>query len=175
MYIWQRRCCVHICHAERKGDDGWAPGLSYMGHVVTALSTQMSVFLKRSFFYAFGPFVHTGQLKWTLQITHSIFWHYATNQRVHNLHHGYTVSRSPRVSKRPLGMRFQVCWSGRRLFTKPCHVMSCHVMSLSEPLIPFHGVAGCCCWSQSQPCLGVRAGYSLDKSPGPARSWDLNQ
>ena len=27
------------------------------------------------------------------------------------------------------------------------------VMSLSEPLIPFHGVAGCCCWSQSQPCL----------------------
>ena len=23
-------------------------------------------------------------------------------------------------------------------------------MSLSEPLIPFHGVAGCCCWSQSQ-------------------------
>ena len=128
MYIWQRRCCVHICHAERKGDDGWAPGLSYMGHVVTALSTQMSVFLKRSFFYAFGPFVHTGQLKWTLQITHSIFWHYATNQRVHNLHHGYTVSRSPRVSKRPLGMRFQVCWSGRRLFTKPCHVMSCHVI-----------------------------------------------
>ena len=41
----------------------------------------------------------------------------------------------------------------------------CHVMSLSEPLIPFHGVAGCCCWSQSQPCLRARAGYSLDKSP----------
>ena len=31
-------------------------------------------------------------------------------------------------------------------------------MSLSEPLIPFHGVAGCCCWSQSQPCLRARAG-----------------
>ena len=76
----------------------------------------------------------------------------------------------------------------------------CHVMSLSEPLIPFHGVAGCCCWSQSQPCLRARAGYSLDKSPAhhraltdeqrgvlylaqghfdmqlsTTRSWDLNQ
>ena len=73
-------------------------------------------------------------------------------------------------------------------------------MSLSEPLIPFHGVAGCCCWSQSQPCLRARAGYSLDKSPAhhraltdeqrgvlylaqghfdmqlsTTRSWDLNQ
>ena len=68
-------------------------------------------------------------------------------------------------------------------------------MSLSKPLIPFHGVVGCCCWSQSQPCVRARAGYSLDKSPAhrllivvqylaqghfnmqlsPARSWDLNQ
>ena len=33
-------------------------------------------------------------------------------------------------------------------------VVSCRVVSLSEPLIPFHGVAGCCCWSQSQPWWG---------------------
>ena len=40
-------------------------------------------------------------------------------------------------------------------------------MSLSEPLIPF---AGCCCWSQSQPCLRARAGCSLDKSPAHRRA-----
>lgn len=76
---------------KEKGTMGGRQVLSYMGHVVTALSTQMSVFLKRSFFYAFGPFVHTGQLQWT-----------------------------PRVRKPPCGMRFQVCWSGRRLFMKLC-------------------------------------------------------
>ena len=37
-------------------------------------------------------------------------------------------------------------------------------------LIPFRGVVGCCCWSQSQPCLRARAGYSLDKSPAHHRA-----
>ena len=40
-----------------------------------------------------------------------------------------------------------------------------HVMSLSIAAYPFAG-----CWSQSQPCLRARAGYSLDKSPAHRRA-----
>ena len=39
-----------------------------------------------------------------------------------------------------------------------------------NPIIPFHGVAECCCWSQSQLHLRARAGYSLDKSPAYRRA-----
>ena len=40
------------------------------------------------------------------------------------------------------------------------------ITHVHNPLIPFHGVAGCCFWSQSQPCPG----YSLDKSPTHRRA-----
>ena len=55
-----------------------------------------------------------------------------------------------------------------KLITK-LHEVSCHVIVRSR-LSLFQGVAGCYCWSQSQPCLRARAGYSLDKSPAHRRA-----
>ena len=60
-------------------------------------------------------------------------------------------------------------WANRDCADSVC---TCHVNCPNRLSL---GVAGCCCWTQSQPCLRARAGYSLDKSPAHRRALTSEQ